>query len=453
MKALFPKQSIAADFFIGALKKGRSTIDTSSVGTGKTVVASYIAKILLANFHPNPHFSSPYVEEVAPPRIFSGVAVICPKSVIPSWERELEEFGVEPLFVLNYEKIRTGNTDYMSKRGKKIMKWEIPENTLIFMDEIHKAKGPYTQNSQLLISLLNQGYLVHGMSATSCEDPTEMRAIGYMLGLHSLNKSEGGKRSWYSWMLNYGCLQDQWKNWTLRSRKKLEDVKNNIYGVTGHKLTVEDFPDSFRDNRVFVEPIQFSAPSKIIKAYEDLGVTPDIVEHFVEHGTVEDSDFDIVNILKARMLAESYKAMDLVDMAIDYTIQGYSVVIFVNFKDTIDAICNKLDCGRIDGGQTVAERQLVIDTFQNDKTRILAVNIAAGGTGLSLHDTQGKYPRVSLISPSFSAKNHLQVLGRIHRNGAKSDALQKILVAANSIEENVMKSIDKKLKNLEALHG
>jgi hypothetical protein len=83
----------------------------------------------------------------------------------------------------------------------------------------------------------------------------------------------------------------------------------------------------------------------------------------------------------------------------------------------------------------------------------LAVNVAAGGTGLSLHDTKGKYPRVSLISPSFSAKNHLQVLGRIHRNGAKSDALQKILVAANSIEENVMKSIDKKLKNLKALHG
>ena len=77
----------------------------------------------------------------------------------------------------------------------------------------------------------------------------------------------------------------------------------------------------------------------------------------------------------------------------------------------------------------------------------------AGGTGLSLHDTQGKHPRVSLISPSFSAKNHLQVLGRIHRNGAKSDALQKILVAADSVEEKVMQSIDKKIKNLRALHG
>ena len=87
MKALFPKQRTAADFFINALSDGKSTIDTSSVGTGKTVVASHISK------------------ELGRP-----IAVICPKAVIPSWERELEEFGVKPLFVLNYEKIRTGNT-------------------------------------------------------------------------------------------------------------------------------------------------------------------------------------------------------------------------------------------------------------------------------------------------------------------------------------------------------
>ncbi len=80
------------------------------------------------------------------------------------------------------------------------------------------------------------------------------------------------------------------------------------------------------------------------------------------------------------------------------------------------------------------------------------VNIAAGGTGISLHDTNGKRQRVSLICPTFSAKNHLQTLGRIHRNGAKSDAIQKILVAHDSIEEAVVKSINKKLKNLNILH-
>ena len=81
----------------------------------------------------------------------------------------------------------------------------------------------------------------------------------------------------------------------------------------------------------------------------------------------------------------------------------------------------------------------------------MVVNIAAGGTGLSLHDTHGNYPRVSLISPTFNAKDYLQALGRIHRNGAKSHALQKILVAAGSVEETVISSIQKKLANLNTL--
>ncbi len=60
-------------------------MDTSSVGTGKTVVASYIAKTLLSKkeYYPNPHFSEPFTKGVKPPKItkikniFTNVAVIC----------------------------------------------------------------------------------------------------------------------------------------------------------------------------------------------------------------------------------------------------------------------------------------------------------------------------------------------------------------------------------------
>tara|TARA_R100000742_G_C4263684_1_gene81556 strand:- start:147 stop:1175 length:1029 start_codon:yes stop_codon:yes gene_type:complete len=342
----------------------------------------------------------------------------------------------------------------MSKRGKKLMKWKLPKNTLVLVDEIHKCKGAYTQSAQLIISLVNQGYSIHGMSATACEDPTEMRALGYMLGLHGLNKKPDGTPSWYSWMVQNGCARDQWKQWRLISRKKLSDVRKAIYGVSAHKLTVEDFPDSFRANRVFVEPTQFSKTDKIIKAYDDLGVTPAIVEAFIEdRKSLTDSGYAIVDILRARQLAESFKVPDLADMAQDLVSQGNSVVIFVNFADSVTALSQQLECGRIEGNQSSVERENTINDFQNDKTHIIVSNIAAGGTGVSLHDINGNRPRISLISPSFSAKNHLQTLGRIHRNGAKSDAIQKILVAANSIEEAVMKSIEKKLKNLEALHG
>ena len=429
MKTLFPKQKEAADFFVKVLEEGRNTFDASSVGTGKTVVACHIAK-----------------------QLGVPVAVVCPKAVIPSWEREMEETGITPLFVLNYEKLRTGKTPYMSKSGKKIIKWKLPENTIVLMDEIQKAKGPYTINAQMLISLIQQGYRVHGMSATAAEDPTEMRPLGYMLDLHSLNKTEDGKLNWYSWMKRNGCNKDHWGQWRVVSRERMSRIRDFIFGISGHKLTVEDFPDSFRNNRVFQQPIQFSSGDKIAKAYEELGITPTIIKEFVEEGTVTESEHTFVNILRSRQLAESFKVPDLAEMAQDLINEGNSVVLFVNFRETVDALTKKLNCGRIDGGQSAKDRQKVIDDFQSDKTNVVVANIAAGGTGLSLHDINGNRPRVSLICPTFNAKEYVQTLGRIFRNGAKSDSLQKVLVAADSVEETVMTSINSKLKNLEALY-
>jgi len=430
MKTLFERQKEACDFFLSRQLEDINTIDSSAVGTGKTVVAAHLTR-----------------------NLGGEVAVICPKAVIPSWERELKETGIEPLFVLNYESIRRGRAPFMSKRGKKIMQWHLPKGTLILIDEIHKCKGAFTQNAQLLISLVQQGYRIHGMSATAAEDPTEMRALGYMLGLHSLNKTESNLKSWYGWMYNNGCAPDQWKKWRLITKKKLDSIKQGIYGVTGHKLTVDDFPDSFRNNRVFIENVEFSDKKGIQKIYRDLDITPEIVTQYIEEGTVGDSEWALVNILRARQLTEAVKVPDIVNMAEDLIDQGNSVVIFVNFKDTVKALCSQLNCSSIEGGQTIKARQQIIDDFQEDQENVLVVNISAGGTGLSLHDINGKRPRVSLICPSYSAKEFAQTLGRIHRNGAKSDALQKILVAVDTIEENVIQAVNRKLENMKALHG
>jgi superfamily II DNA or RNA helicase len=430
MKTLFPKQSDAKEFFICCHKYGVNTLDSSSVGTGKTVVAVHLARDL-----------------------GKPVAVLCPKAVIPSWEREFKAHGITPLFVTNFEKIRGGKTKWMSKAGKKIMRWSLPADTLVLVDEIHKCKGPYTLNAQLVIALVQQKYAVHGMSATAAEDPTEMRALGYLLGLHSLNKPENGLTSWYSWMMKYGCYQDDWGGWKLATKTKLAPLRHTMYGVNCNKLTPADFPDSFRDNRVFVEPTEFKDLKKIDKAYEQLGLTPAIIDEYILNGTVANSEHVLVNILKARQLAESFKVPDIAEIAEDFIGGGNSVVIFVNFTDSLNALIGLLHCPKIDGNQTANQRQQAIDDFQSDKANCIVVNIAAGGTGLSLHDINGVRPRISLICPTFNAKDYLQVLGRIHRNGAKSDALQKVLVAAGTIEEHVMKAIRIKTGNLEAIHG
>jgi superfamily II DNA or RNA helicase len=101
-------------------------------------------------------------------------------------------------------------------------------------------------------------------------------------------------------------------------------------------------------------------------------------------------------------------------------------------------LAKNLNLDYIDGGTPHEKRNELIEEFQNDQSHILLINAATGGTGISLHDTIGNRQRYSFISPSFNAKEFVQVLGRIHRNGAMTDAVQKMLVTNGSIENYVM---------------
>lgn len=41
-------------------------------------------------------------------------AVVCPKNLIPVWKKACKAWGLpEPLFVLNYESVRTGRTKHL----------------------------------------------------------------------------------------------------------------------------------------------------------------------------------------------------------------------------------------------------------------------------------------------------------------------------------------------------
>lgn len=428
MKTLFPKQRESVDFILRSLVHFRSALDSSHTGVGKTVIACHVAK-----------------ESQLP------VAVICPKIVIPHWERELAEVGVTPVFVTNYEKLKRGN-QYLAKAGKKLFRWQLPQETLLIWDECHKCKSPFSQNAQMLVAARQAGLYNLLLSATACQDPTEMRSIGFALGLHSLNKPDGNLKSWFSWMMQYGCKKDPWNNWVAGPVSKLVPLNKELYSKNCVKLTPSDLPSAFTDNHVITEPLAFSSLGNIAKFYKDHGVTPEIVEQFMEDGGA--SPHILVEILRARQLAEAAKVPDIVEMVADACSEGYSVAIFVNFVDTVKAIQSLIpESCIIVGGQSAADRESNVQRFQTNESRVIICNIAAGGVGVSLHDTEGGHPRMSLISPTFNVKDYIQTLGRIHRANAKSPAIQRVLVASKTIEEKIVDKLEQKRLSLDTLHA
>lgn len=403
---LYPQQREHVDAIKGILSRHSAALDSSETGTGKTLCAVTIAKEM--GLH---------------------LFVICPKTVIPAWEKEMGEQDVKGV-VTNYEKLKQGGR--YGRWVNRQWKFDLPPNVLIVWDEVHKAKAPSSQNAKMLIASKPWPTLM--LSATAAENPTEMRAIGYLLGLFNLP-------DYWRWCRENGCEEDPvfgGLKFLPSNKDVLTRLHAQIYPEHGHRMTKEELRDRFQENEIIDSPIDFEDGGEIARILAEMEAEIEVLKEARGGDSKRASELTVQ--LRARQEAELLKVPKIVEMVEDYVRnQNLSVAVFLNFSATIEAIRSRLrwPAGVIQGGQNAKSRQDFIEAFQKDDIFILLCNIAAGGVGVSLHDTNGNRPRVALISPTYNAKDLQQVFGRIHRAGGKTPCLQRVLVAGGTIEERV----------------
>ena len=420
---LFDWQKSHATKLADSLIKFGYAKDGSDTGTGKTVVALSVAKALgLTPF------------------------VVCPKSVVPSWKDWMQQFDL-PNFVFNYEKLIRGKLEYYKRKGSQRF-WTLhPERVLLIFDEDHRCKGAKSENAKMMIAAKSRGLNTLSLGATSCANPIEMRALGYLLDLHD-------DKGWWNWCLKNGCKRGTFGGLTFTGNKSaLKRIHDHIYKLgRGSRLKITDLPPgSFPDGVVIPEGYDVGSAAEIEDIYSDLKRTLEEIED-----KKSDEDNALTAQLRARQQVEILKIPVLEELARDALDADNSVVIFVNFRDTLEALLRRLagshEISVIDGSQSEVARDKEVRRFQKDESRVCLAMTQAGGTGLSLHDVNGEHPRVSLISPSFSAIDLKQALGRIHRAGAKSPAVQKIVFADNTVEMRVCRLVRKKLNNIDLIN-
>ena len=415
---LLPYQGPAVEALSAAIAKHTYALDASDTGTGKTVVACAVAA-----------------------RLGLRPFVICPKAVIPSWKRWMDAFGLDPVDITNYEKLRTFRTKYLAKVPPNIMLWRLPKDTIVFVDEAHRAGGMDSLNGQMVGFLRGYRIPVLLMSATLAESPLKMRAPGYLLGLHTW-------KDYLVWLRQNGCYKDNYKRWHFTQGdaavEAMSRIHHHIFPERGYRVSIADLGDQFPDCATFAEAYAVDDPDKINHAYLDVEMVEDLVTGGKRMMTGMEA------MLRGRQAAEKAKGPILVEMAQDLIEEGNSVVVFFNFRESFATFCEKFpDCAWIRGEQSPITRQAQIDRFAMDETRVCAAMIQAGGVGVSLHDTRGQYPRVALICPTWSAVELKQAMGRIHRAGAKSKAINRIIFAAGTIEEKACEATKCKLTNMQ----
>lgn len=143
----------------------------------------------------------------------------------------------------------------------------------------------------------------------------------------------------------------------------------------------------------------------------------------------------------------------------------------LNLADVQDYIEEEDDPALRLGNQSLKERQREIDRFQRGRSHYCAFTLKAGGVGLSLHHTDEftkekcrrkkngwvyvediplipTLQRVCLLTPSFSAIELVQGLGRCPRLTSLSDTPQTMVFYSGTIEERVAQIVSLKLRCL-----
>ena len=434
---------------ITVLKKNKTALDASDTGTGKTYCAIATCKQL--NLKP---------------------LILCPKSVINSWKNVCKEFKLEPYSIVNYETIKTGK--YYNQAGdrikcpflevleKKIYKnndkdfkietefiWQFSDsdkkNLIIIFDEVHKCSDFNTLNGKLLYSAKNLETYMLVLSATICDHPENFRLFFYVLNFIEPEQVKRNK-------INYARYQYIMQNWIMRDAKPMWRIHNMLFPDRGSRIRIDALGNLFPETQIIASP--YNMDKKREKEIEqEYSIIQKELDNLKDKSKKDKSNI-LVKLLRSHQKIEILKIPLFVQLTNDFIENGYSVVIFVNFTQTLETLSEELytDCV-IYGEQTSDVRNKNIEKFMDNKSKIIICNIKAGGVGISLHDKDGKYPRVSLISPTWSSIDLQQALGRIHRAGGKSKSLQRILYVANTVEEKIADKLQKKLKNINTLNN
>ena len=384
--------------------------------------------------------------------------VVCPKVAISQWRHVVEGMGCgrHVIDVVNPERLVAGrNVYYSNENGWLIFNDEDKGPCLLVVDEVHRGcSGPDSKQTLMCARWCNKLHPRNKellMSATPFETPEKMRLIGYLMGFHRFVKS-----SFYDWMRtkNCGFVDIGWGSRKRRifrfttNRKKAEETMRLIRREMGERfmsITPEEIPGFPEETREVVR-IDLSARDHdaLVRAYEEM---PKRIQHM--------SQDDMVKMLRLRQQAEFLKAEAVAQEIIEAVRSGYSVFRMVNFTDARTRLENclrdaKIPFANIYGGQKESERQRGIDDFQANQTHVMIGMAAACSVALSLHDERHERPRVSWISPGYSASEFSQGLGRIRRVGG-TPVTQFIDIAADSVEEKVGMAIERKMNNLSAL--
>lgn len=392
--------------------------------------------------------------------------VVCPKSVVLDWYLICKDQPIELLGIANYETLIKCNMYTFSEhstidnlkrvqcpyvtstfrevgsRKVKSFEWhDVPPRSVFAFDEAHKCKNTTSQQSKLMTTLYayanhpnnkHLGIRIILISATIIERRENLKPFIYVLG--------------YSDRISNSFMSNPEFSVKAFGKKLMTERRMTRLTMAEARTATGDIYTS--DIRSQICELDEEKKKKVQESCQTIR---DLLS------SAKKGKGYLGRRVKERQNIEILKVGIFMDELVKGRQDGYSVAIFVNFKNTMSVLRELVakefpsnENGRqyalIEGGQKASERLRQINSFQSGKIKIILVMIGAGSVGIGLHDKIGIYKRMGLVSPPESATVLIQTFGRLDRLGSKSNSVQKVIFVKDTVEEKIAENLGRKIR-------
>jgi superfamily II DNA or RNA helicase len=455
---LQPHQDEWGHRILDIISSNHGYIDTSRMGSGKTYVTLWIAK-----------------------QCNIPILIICPVIMKSVWSDTADEFDINVIDVISYQKLRSKKR-YIPKHG-----------LLERYDQVTEGGITHTQFSatQKLIDIVDQGVLIIFDEIQNIKNNSDQYKACNILIKTILTRAT---KSRYALLSGTPLDKEEQSINLLKMMGFIQSTKLYSYNASTKKIKLEGIAELItacsyinktetskiikqtpptKDNMIslayllYTKIVKFSIsgsmPSPDIPFAQDIkngfyNISRDNEirlqnalktltnafkrGHIIEEETGKKKTKNQGVITKLLLIIENSKVEDMVRVCREIlSTENNKVIISLNFTSSINKAYDLLDDLNplILNGQTpVKDRKTIVKQFNKDPTvRLLIMNTVVGGVGISLHDTDGRYPRHMIISPSYKMIDIIQATGRIYRYGTKSDATVRIFYGKASAGKEI----------------
>lgn len=366
-------------------------------------------------------------EQIKEPKL-----VIVPESLRLNWRKEIHmvnpKADVKILYSKDdYKDFRKGDWNIVGYKTAGKYKDELLNEKFncVFIDEMHNCKAvdkmgkPSSQRAEAGIELGLQADYCYMLTGTPI--PTRNKDLFNILRVLDVKEIDfDNKWAFFNYGKHFCDGYNDGFGWNFDGCSNGEELNRILSNYMIRRLKKDVLPDLTKQ-RVFIPA---EATSKEYFRLEKRLSDPEL-----------DTDTFMGTAMSARRVLSKDKVKFAIDMAESFLEENRSVVIVSNFNETLDTLQEKFgdDCCTIRGGMSDAQKQKAIDDFQSGGKRICALNIIAGGVGVTLtkaHD-------MIILDYDWTPSNMAQVEDRICRAGQKEACTINYIYCENALVDSL----------------